>query len=93
MGCTWYCGVECHCVYSYLGLQQIWEMATGKPIYHGRDEFCSASVMMASGDKVLLGRTDRIGGGSHLRVFDIGAQVRQFVSLHEHHREYHIYHR
>ncbi|ESN91770.1 hypothetical protein HELRODRAFT_96420 [Helobdella robusta] len=58
---------------------QVWDFETGKPIEMSRTETCTASCMMSDGERMLLGRTDRFGGGTTIIIWDILANepVRQ----------------
>ena len=50
---------------------QIWDFVTGQPLDMGGGEMCSASCMMADGEKIVLGRTDKFGGGTTIVVWDL----------------------
>ena len=52
-------------------IAQLWDFATGHPLEMGHNEHCTASCMMKDGEKMVLGRTDKYGGGTTLVIWDL----------------------
>lgn len=50
---------------------QIWDFNTGKPMEMRNNEFCTASCLMNDGDRMVLGRTEKMGRGTTIVIWDI----------------------
>ncbi len=62
-----FANLVCTCVF------QIWDFATGMPMEMTNNELCTASCMMPDGDRIVLGRTEKFGGGTTIVIWDIMA--------------------
>ena len=43
---------------------QLWDIASGQPLEMAQSEMCTASCMMKDGERIVLGRTEKFGGGA-----------------------------
>ncbi len=53
-------------------LLQIWDFETGRPLeMAAKAELCTASCMMNDGERIVLGRTEKFGGGTTVVIWDL----------------------
>lgn len=50
---------------------QLWDFETGRPLEMAKNELCTASCMMADGERIVLGRTEKYGGGTTIVIWDL----------------------
>lgn len=50
---------------------QLWDFATGQPLEMSRNEYCTASCLMNDNAHVVLGRTEKFGGGTTIVIWDL----------------------
>ena len=50
---------------------QIWDFDTGQPLEMAKNELCTASCMMNDGERIVLGRTEKFGGGTTIVIWDL----------------------
>ncbi|ESO09508.1 hypothetical protein HELRODRAFT_109714 [Helobdella robusta] len=50
---------------------QIWDFNSGKPLEMKSNEFCTASCMMNDGERMIIGRTEKLGQGTTVVIWDI----------------------
>ena len=60
------CGINC-----MESTFQIWDFDTGQPLEMAKNELCTASCMMNDGERIVLGRTEKFGGGTTIVIWDL----------------------
>jgi len=50
---------------------QVWDFDTGRPLEMRKNELCTASAMMNDGERMVLGRTEKFGGGTTIIIWDV----------------------
>ena len=55
----------------FLCILQLWDFATGQPLDMGQNEYCTASAIMNDNAHVVLGRTEKFGGGTTIVIWDL----------------------
>jgi len=50
---------------------QTWDFNTGLPLEMRKNELCTASCLMSDGERMVLGRTEKFGGGTTIIIWDI----------------------
>jgi len=50
---------------------QLWDISSGQPLEMAQSELCTASCMMKDGERIVLGRTEKFGGGTTVVIWDL----------------------
>lgn len=51
--------------------RQLWDFNTGRPLEMRKNELCTASCLMGDGERMVLGRTEKYGGGTTIIIWDV----------------------